>query len=493
MARFVFENEAPAPASAVPAARFVFEDAQVPAPPTVSRGESFVRGVVQGATVNLSDELAGKTSEAGARLQAQADASLPLIVPGPRALAKTYPGTPYTEAQARWRQDELARRGYANLDEAAQGQARAFLDPAHAEHGRAVRDAERARNEAAYQAKPGAYIVGSVFGSAPIAVATGGTGAARQGAGLGARVLAGAKAAAPIGAAYGAGGSEADSVGGVARDAAVGGAGAALIAGAAPVVGDVARRVTAPIARKGAALVAKGTARAQQQAAEESASAVASLEGAARERAANAYRQMERIELALANPATPKAERAALEAFKASPEYAALVEANAKGILSAAPGAAAEREAAAAIAAQARQDLPQAIQSRTSELLTPQARADAASWLKSYIWPAVLGYGVNKAGQAAGLDDSTAMAMGLTAGYARTRPGKALLSRLSRPANQVAIGNALLRIGAPPSVPPSAAQAAAVGLDPELAALLNAWRGRPGLVPAAAEDDRGSK
>jgi hypothetical protein len=478
MARFVFEDAAPATASAAPAARFVFEDAPAPAP--VGRGESFVRGAVQGATVNLSDELAGKTAEAGARLQAQADASLPLVVPGPRALAKSYPGIPYPEAQARWRQDELARRGYADLDAAAQGQNRAFLDPAHAVHGREVRDAERARNDAAYEANKGDYIFGSVVGSAPVAYITGGVGAMRQGAGLGARVLAGAKAAAPVGAAYGAGASEADSVGGVVRDAAVGGAGTALLAGAVPVVGAAARRLVAPIARKGAAMVAKGTQRAQQQAAEEGAQAVASLEGAARERAANAYRQMERIELAIKNPATPQAERAALEAFKSSPEYAALVEANAKGILAVAPGAAAEREAAAAVAEQARRGLPQAIQSRTEELLTPQGKADAASW------PLALGYGVNKVGQAAGLDDSTAMTMGLVAGYARTRPGKALLARLSRPANQVAIGNALRSIGAPPSVPPSAAQAAAVGLDPELTALFNAWRGRPGFAPAAA-------
>lgn len=486
MARFVFEDEAPAPAATVP--RFVFEDEPASRAPVVSPGESFVRGAVQGATVNLSDELAGKTAEAGARLQAQTDASLPLVVPGPRALAKAYPGVPYPEAQARWRQDELARRGYANLDEAAQGQNRAFLNPAHAEHGREVRDTERARNAAAYEANKGEYIFGNVVGSAPIAIATGGAGATRQGAGLGPRGLASAKAATPVGVAYGAGGSEADSLGGVARDAAVGGTGALLVAGAAPVAGAAVRRVLSPIARKGGELATRGAARAAQQGAEEAAAPVLSLEGAARERAANAYRQMERINLTLADPALPAAKRAALEAFKKSPEYAALVEANAEGILAVAPGAAAEREAAAVIAQQARQDLPQAIQARTEELLTPQAKADAASWLKSYLWPLALGYGVNKAGKAAGLDDSTAMTMGLVAGYARTRPGKALLARLSRPAHQVAIGNALRRIGAPPAVPPSATQAAAVGLDPELTALLNAWRGRPGFAPAAAEE-----
>jgi hypothetical protein len=489
MARFVFEDAAPAAASAAPAGRFVFEDEPVPA--TVGRGESFVRGAVQSATVNLSDELVGKTAEAGARLRAQTDASLPLVVPGPRALAKTYPGLPYPEAQARWRQGELARRGYADLDAAAQGQNRAFLDPAHAARGREVRDAERARNDAAYEANPGSYVLGSVVGSAPVAIATGGAGATRQGAGLGARVLAGAKAAAPVGAAYGAGGSEADSVGGVVRDAAVGGAGAALLAGAVPVAGAAVRRVLSPIARKGAAMVTKGTQRAQQQAAEESAQAVASLEGAARERAANAYRQMERIELAIKNPATPRAERAALEAFKKSPEYAALVEANARGILAVAPGAAAEREAAAVIAEQARQGLPQAIQSRTTELLTPQARADAASFLKAYAEPAVWALGAQQAASALGMEPGTQAILAGAAGMigGRTRAGKALANRLTRPAHQVAVGNALRRIGSPPPVPPSATQTAAIGLDSELAALLNAWRGRPGFAPAAAAEE----
>lgn len=488
MARFVFEDAAPAPSA--PSGRFVFEDA--PATPSVSRGESFVRGAVQGATVNLSDELAGKTAEAGARLGAQADASLPLVVPGPRALAKAYPGVPYAEAQARWRQDELARRGYANLDEAAQGQNRAFLDPAHAEHGREVRNAERARNDAAFKANKGDYVVGSILGSLPVAAAAP-VARTTSGAPLVARMAASAKSAIPVGAAYGYGGSEADTAGGQMLDTFVGGAAAGGIAGAVPAVGAAARRVLAPIARKGAAMVAKGTQRAQQQAAEEAAAAVASLEGAARERAANAYRQMERIELALKNPGLPPAERAALEAFKASPEYAALVEANAKGILAAAPGAAAEREAASIVAQQARQELPQAIQSRAEELLTPQAGADLKSFLKAYAEPAAWALGAQQVASAVGLDPGTQAILAGAAGMVggRTRAGKALVNRLTRPAHQVAIGNALRRIGSPPTLPPSATQAAAVGLDPELAALFSALRGRPGFAPAAAgEEDR---
>jgi hypothetical protein len=266
MARFVLREEAPT----TPPARFVLREEPAPAP--VGRGESFVRGAVQGATVNLSDELAGKTAEAGARLQAQADASLPLVVPGPRTLAKAYPGVPYPEAQARWRQDELARRGYANLDEMAQGQNRAFLDPAHAEHGRDVRDAERARNSAAYEANKGSYIVGGVAGGLPTAVAAPVTRAA-AGAPLLARMGASAKAAVPVGAAYGFGGSEADSVPGVALDTAsgaglgyvAGGALTAAGAGFGKVARAAARRLTSPSAAELAAMADQAVQKAQAE------------------------------------------------------------------------------------------------------------------------------------------------------------------------------------------------------------------------------------
>lgn len=60
-----------------------------------------------------------------------------------------------------------------------------------------------------------------------------------------------------------------------------------------------------------------------------------------------------------------------------------------------------------------------------------------------------------------------------------------LASTLARAANTGAKGaNALARL----PVPPSAARATAFALDPELVALLNALRGRPGFAPAAAEE-----
>jgi hypothetical protein len=278
----------------------------------------------------------------------------------------------------------------------------------------------------------------------------------------------------------------------VAQDTALGGALSGVLGAVGPAVGAGARRILAPIARKGKEWVAKGAARAAQQGAEEASAPVRSLEGAARERAANAYRQMERIELALSNPATPAAERAALVAFKNSPEYADLVAANVKGILSAAPDALAEREAASAIAQQARADLPQAIQSRTAELLTPQAKADVLSFLKSYAEPLAWGLGAERVADWAGADPQTRAAAGVIAGAigGRTRAGKALKSRLTRTAHQAAIGRAMERIGSPPTIPPSASQAAAVNLSPRVLALLKALRGQPGVAPAAAEEDR---
>lgn len=431
MARFVFEDDP----------RFVLSILRK-SPSGPSAMKSFWRGAAQGATLGFGDEVGG---------------AIQAILPPPGGDPRGYLGG----MLARYREQ---------------------------------RDAFRRNDEQAYQAHPVANIIGNVTGSVPLAFVTGGSGATRQGMSLGARVLTGAKTAAPLGAAYGAGASKADSPGGVALDAVEGGAGAALFGGAAPAVGAGIRRVLGPISRKGAEMVAKGTQRAQQQAAEEATQAVASIEGAARERAANAYRQMERIEASLKNPATPAPERAALEAFKASPEYASLVEANAKGILAAAPGAAAEREAAAAIASQARQDLPQTIQSRAKELLTPQVRADVASFLRAYAEPVVWAYGGNKLGELAGLSPDGRLALAGAAGLigGRTRAGKALMSRLTRPAHQVAIGNALRSLGSIPSIPPRATQAAAVGLDPELAALVEVLRGGrgPGLVPAVAEEDQ---
>jgi hypothetical protein len=198
MARFVFDDDAPATASAAPAARFVLEDASAPVRAGPSTLSAFGRGAAQGATLGFGDEIQG---------------ALQAVLPPPG-------GDP---------------RGYFG---------------GMVERYRSERDAARGADRRAQQAHGAAYVAGSVVGSAPAAIATGGMGGAAQGAGLGARVLAGARAAAPMGAVYGAGTSEADSLGGLAFDTAVGGAGAAALGGGLPVVGEGVRRAAAPVARR---------------------------------------------------------------------------------------------------------------------------------------------------------------------------------------------------------------------------------------------------
>lgn len=308
-----------------------------------------------------------------------------------------------------------------------------------------AREFFRGKNAAAEESHPTAYLSGEVGGAVLPAVVTGGAAAAKAPLSAGARLLRAVAPAAGQGAVQGAGYSDADTAAGVAGDSAVGlGLG---VAGRA--VGEGLGRLGATLRRKGAELVSRGTARANQQAAEESLHAVRQVEGAVGDKAANAYRQMERIELALANPALPPAERAAIEAFKKTPEYAALVAANAKSILAAAPEALAEREAAKVVATEAREALPGAIKSRTAELLTPQVKADTQSFVKGWVEPVVWAYGANKAAEMAGASPEQRTQAAVVAGLigGRTRAGKALWSRLNRPAHQTKIGEWLQGAG----------------------------------------------
>jgi hypothetical protein len=253
----------------------------------------------------------------------------------------------------------------------------------------------------------------------------------------------GLKAAGGLGALQGFGASEAgpDDGLGLASDIGIGGIGG--VAGQA--IGKGLAAAGSKIRGYAGKLVGKAQQRATQQAADEASSAVRSLEGTARERAANAYRQMERVNLALADKTLPAADRSALEAFKQSPEWADLLAANAKGALEAAPDAAAERAAAQSIAGQARADLPAAIQTRASELMKPAVKADARSFAKGWLEPLAWAYGGKTAGEAMGLDPQDQMMLAGAAGLigGRTRAGKALLARLRRPGNQAAIGDIL--------------------------------------------------
>jgi hypothetical protein len=300
----------------------------------------------------------------------------------------------------------------------------------------AARNFYRNRNTAAERENPGTYLTGQVVGGvAPMFTGTGAANAAGQ---SGVKLL---LKAAGQGAAAGAGYSEANDARGLLRDTSLGtGLGVAGYG-----LGRAAGAGYEAVRRRAVGMAGRATAKAAHEGAEAATAPVRSIEASARERAANAYRQMERINNALADKSLPPAERAALEAFKQSPEYAELLVANAKGILGAAPDAAAELAAARQIAAQARAALPAEIQRETAARLLPTPKADTKSFLKSYAEPLVWGGLGIGAGKAMGLDPDTQAALGVVAGAigGRTRAGKALLTRVRRPGNQLLISRGM--------------------------------------------------
>lgn len=266
--------------------------------------------------------------------------------------------------------------------------------------------------------------------------------------------------------------SKSDNPLGVAWDAAKGGA---LSYG----IGRVLKGTLGLIASRAQGKVADAAAKAAEMAAKEKDAEVRSLEGAARERTANAYRQMERIELALNNPALPAEERAALEAVKASPEYQSLVSANARSIASEAPSALGERDAARQIAQEARTALPDAIKARQAELLSPQ-QAD------EQIMARVKRYGMPALGSAVGsvIGGPAGGAVGALGG-AGTRPMVHALRRMAQdPAVQTRLWGPLTNLG----------EDAAASPLPNAVALFSRKIPLPGVqwvpVPAAAQGDR---
>lgn len=390
--------------------------AAVPGSPAPTQAEAGARGFGQGLSAGYGDEMAG--ARRGAAASTPARLALGLI---------PFLGPALTPAA----EDVVAV-------EKARQQGR---DPSFGEAYTEARDADRAANAAAQEAFPKTYLGTEITGAIASSMVPGGQAANVARGGRAAQFLSGLGRLAGQGALQGAGYSDGDTPGEVASDTGVG----SLVGLGGGALGKVFGRLGPWLTSKGRSLAARGTQRAAQQAAEESTAAVRSVEAAARERAANAYRQMERIELALQNPALPPAERAAIEAFKKTPEYADLVAANAKGVLAAAPDALAEREAAAAIAQAERAALPQAIATREKELLTPQPGADLKSYLKRYAEPVVWGIAGQQLGNAMGMDPRDQVITGTILGAIgnRTRAGKALYDRLNRPAHQVPIGRAL--------------------------------------------------
>ena len=354
-------------------------------PPTadkVARSESAARGALQGASFGFGDEAAG-------------------------ALAAAIPA----------------------LDREAVGNGQTF-----GERYRNARDFYRGRNAVAEKSNPGTYLTGQVAGAvAPTLV---GAGPANAGAAL--------RSAAGQGALQGAGYSDADSARGLAGDTALG-AGVGLAGyGAGQILGKVAS------ATRGAAgrILARAQGKASQQAADESAEAVASAAGRLGGETQKGSRQIENLlRLEQAKSLTP-AQVQELAQLRAQGAVQAVEHSVAQNTLESLPQQAATIAARKAELAALQQGAPQAVAARTGEILQPTAKADALSYLKSYAEPVIWAYGGNKVGEALGLDPQDRLALAGAAGIigGRTRGGKALYARLTKPGNQAALADAMTRI-----------------------------------------------
>jgi hypothetical protein len=547
MARFVFEDAVPA--AAAPAARFVFEDTPATAQSGPSNLTAFGRGAAQGATLGFADEFGGM-AKAGVRVAGD------VRTPGPKALAKMYPGVPYPEAAARWfdaNRPDVKAAGAAEEARIAQG-------ASYESERDKIREADRAAREA----HPVAFGAGEFTGAAATAPLMSVAAPARA-ATLTTRVAQGALSAAPVGAVFGLGASESKDVGGQMLDAFTGAGTAAGLGAALPVVGEGVRKVAAPIARR-----LSQTAIEQGQ---KALSGVSSALSARKQIPASVVQQA--LDTGAIKPlgtVAGTAERLATQADELGGAYADILAGlEAKGVHGPeAEALAAELSKRAVRASDTSLNSPRPgmLQSTADELLTKpipisgkgrlglmqseemkrglQAEAareydkitrqyTTAGETKKEIAAAMRGAIEDAVQQQAALAPEEAAAfepvkaklanalaalrvaeegaaraarrkpisltstiagsaigagsgnplLGLLGALGHGAVDSRLASTLARAANTGSKGaNALARM----SVPPSAARAAAVGLDPELAALISVLRGRPGFAPAAAEE-----
>lgn len=173
--------------------------------PQKGQGESFVRGAAQGATFGFQDEMAGMGAQSP--------------IPGSAAASQT-------------------TLGALSAPDVIAGGIRKLFGGGNYQQ---VRDQQRAENEQAQKANPGAYLggtaVGAVASGAPLAaLATAPT--------IGGQVLRGAAVGAGMGAAQGAG--EAPEMSAVPNEAATGGAIGGALGAALPLAFQAGRRVVSP-------------------------------------------------------------------------------------------------------------------------------------------------------------------------------------------------------------------------------------------------------
>jgi hypothetical protein len=356
--------------------------------PVVSKGKSFVRGLGQGATLGFGDELAG-----------------------------TWSGL--TSAPADWLYEKLHPEDTKTST--------------FGERYTKGRDETRQINAAAEEANPGFYLGGTLLGgAAPAALATLATGGS-------------AAAALPLalaeGGISGAGFSDESSALGLGRDIGAGIGLGALGHGVAKGLGKAFKGLASYAGKK----TGQAAARAGAQATDEVSDALRKAAGSYGGEAQKGSRLLEnaaRLEARM----TPE-EQALLQQLRSTGAVGGLERQIAGSTLEQLPGQAAAITEKKAISEALRSGASEAIQARAKELSKSQFGKDTRSLLKSYAEPALASYLAYQGANALGLDPGEKTAATAAAGliFGRTRAGKALMTRLTRPGNQQAIWNTVLR------------------------------------------------
>jgi hypothetical protein len=357
-------------------------------PPAPGMVESGARGAMQGASLGFGDEVA-----------AAVDAALP-------GLSRRFNPEPLAASP----EDAALQDRYA-----------------------AARDYYRNRNAAAEQANPGTYLGGQVAG------------ALLTTRGVPVKGAVGVVNAAGLGAAQGAGYSDANEGLGLARDTALGGALGLAGHGAGSLLGGAASKVQGAAGR----LLGKAHGRALGQATQEVDEALASARGQLGAETQKGSRYVENLlRFEAAGTLTP-AQQAELATLRQAGVVDDLAQSVAQGTLEALPTQAGTIAAKRAALTTATQAAPQTVATRAGELLKPTAKVDTRTFLKSYAEPVIWAIGGQQVGNALGLDPGQQGALATAAGVigGRTRAGKALYNRLTKPGNQAALARAMERTG----------------------------------------------
>lgn len=381
---------------------------------------------------NLQDEWEKGTP---VPLQEEWDKATPVDVPAEPAAAPPGRDVPKTESAARGAFQGLTA-GWGDEASAALAALLPFLDREAANGGSFSDRYEAAKlfyrnlNREAQKANPDTYLGGQVVGAVAPAL---------TGAGVAATGTRAVLQSAGQGAAAGAGYSEANDAQGLARDTALGGAlglgGFAL--GAGVNAGGKA------LARKAMDLASRARGKASAQALEEVQAQLATLAGQVGGETQKGSRYIENL-MRLKASMTPD-QLAAFAELEAAGVIPGLAQSVAQGTLESLPGQAATIASKRAALEAAKAGAEDAVSERTAQLLTPQKAADMRSFLKSYAEPLAWAYGGKKAAEALGADQDTQYGAAAVAGLlgGRTRGGKALMTRVERPAHQLQFAEAL--------------------------------------------------